>query len=403
MCYRKVMSLASSICGHPLQLVTISCGPMPSTVSSELISIIIDSLHSDKHALVQCSRVSTAFYGAAQIQLYASISLSSGYAGPLNSIPHIRCRRLLRTLSDSRRLTSYIDELHVLNGAWTLAEPSFPRLLVLIAARGALKVFRYGYRYPFVYQTSWREFNFLLQSALYAIFKCPSLHSLSLEGILLSTFPNDLLATITQLRHLAMRAPVSWSMTSNNIHSEMPFVQVPFNSSQNNSQLTFLESLAFYADGANILGYLTKPRCPLKLSRLRKLEIGKILWDTTTLIPWLFDQVAQTLEDLHWVKPRTDSPIYGTFYWLSRRMPFTDTHISISSVYDRPQSVIERTFLGIYCYAHRNRGFHSIPQRLGLSTKCWTNHRFPCARAASFQLGPRQTISLDWTTRCHIV
>ncbi|KAG6897623.1 hypothetical protein C0992_012852 [Termitomyces sp. T32_za158] len=99
----------------------------------------------------------------------------------------------------------------------------------------------------------------------------------------------------------------------------MPFLQVPFESSQKNLQPTFLESLAFYGDGANILGYLMKPGCPLKLSRLRKLEIGKIIWDAITLIPWLFDQVAQTLEDLHWVKPQSNSPIYGLHRLLNVR------------------------------------------------------------------------------------
>ena len=272
------MELPARQAGRPKKEI----GTMPRPViSQDIIDQVVYALRDDRATLLRCCTVSRSFLIPSRKQLFFYVEI--GYSHRTNSL-------LIHVLSIHPEYLSYIRILRIrARGIEIFEKPSFVRLIEDLADRRVLQAFR------LVVSCSWEALSVPIQAALVRLFQSPSLHTINSRGMCSHTFPVHVLGLATGLQHLNMRGHPRRSCRHRTVVSPM-IPPLPSAASHG----IYLESLEMILEpeADALVGYLSHPDCPLKITRLRELRIHSSYCLPTTAT--VLKGASQSLESLIW-------------------------------------------------------------------------------------------------------
>jgi len=259
---------------------------MPRLIHQDIIDQVISALRDDRATLLRCCTVSHSFLIPSRKQLFFDLTIPHFYSGTyryLNSLIHV--------LSIHPEYISYIRVLRLERlEIETIEKPCFIRLIKDIADRRALRVFRLEIRH------AWEALSVPIQTALTRLFQSPTLHTI-VSHMCGYTFPVHVLGLATGLRHLNFICDHRLSCCH---PTDVSPVILPLPSPA--SPDIYLESLQiiFETNAPALVGYLSRPDCPLKISQLRQLQIHSN-YRLPTAAETVMKGASRSLESLIWI------------------------------------------------------------------------------------------------------
>jgi len=256
---------------------------MSRPIHQDIIDQVIYALRDDRATLLRCCTVSHSFLNPSRKHLFFDTEISHfRNAKSLKSLIHV--------LSIHPEYLSYIRILRI----WGLEvgahkKPAFVRLIEGIADRRVLRVF------SLEMNRSWEALSVPMQTALARLLRSPSLHTI-VSRMCGHTFPVHVLGLATGLRHLDFIGDHSWSCRHTTDVSPMT-LPLPSPASPN----IYLESLqlTFETNEPALVGYLSRPDCPLKMSQLRQLWIHSN-YRLPTAAATVMKDASRSLESFIW-------------------------------------------------------------------------------------------------------
>ena len=255
--------------------------PRP-VIHQDIIDQVIYALRDDRAALRRCCTVSHSFLIPSLKQLFYDIEIN--YPPLLNGLIHV--------LSIHPEYLSYI---RILCLSWleieTVEKASFIRLIEDLANRRVLRIFTFRIHH------SWEALSVPIQAALIRLFQCPSLHTIN-SHMCRYTFPVSILGLSIGLRHLNFFD--DWHNSSCRHPAAVSPMIIPSPSAA--SHEIYLESIkvGLQTNAPALVGYLSRPNCPLKISQLRELRI-RSHYPLATAAAIVMNGASRSLESFIWV------------------------------------------------------------------------------------------------------
>ena len=272
--------------------------------SSRMINIPLDIIHSivhhvrnDPSTLKQWSTISRSFLIPCRKHLFSTIHLSHGEDPPSPS----PCTRLYETLHHNPQLVHNIRTLHVANDAdWTLKDPSFPKLMGIIADQGTLREFSFNMRG--CGSTHWpTSFPDTHQSAVYNLLGTTGLETVRFYNFCL-LFPIEAIGACPSLRRLEYFGDISCHQTVD--HARPADLSYVLPSSTPGTQRPAIKFLSFNdATSQRLEKYLCSEACPLDITQLRSLSVHGSSDASFLAAQTLTTASSDTLTALSWKFP----------------------------------------------------------------------------------------------------
>ena len=278
---------------------------MPRQVLQDIIELVIYELRDDRATLLKCCTVSHSFLTPSLKQLFFDIEIPN-YRGAsiLASLNHV--------LSIHPGYLSYIRILRISGFNMGLYKRRFLRLVEAIADRGVLRVFRL--RMTRSSGGVWEALPVPIRAVFARLFQSPNLHTISLSNMCGYTFPLHLLGLATGLRHLDFVGDHDSSCHHPTVVSPM-IHPLPSAASYD----VYLESLqmTLQTNASALVGYLSRPDCPLKISQLRELWIDRATGPhhLPATVATVVKGASRSLESFIWIM----DTCYGMLIDLSAR------------------------------------------------------------------------------------
>lgn len=294
---------------------------------------IVYYFRDDSASLKAYSTTSRSFRTSCRRHLFSAIHLSGPVVDGNSNCRRssTSCERLYTVLHNNPELLRYIRSLNIVNNLqWILDEPTFPKLLHLVADH-ASALNRFVFDMEGCNQGGhWSAFLDEYQSALYSLLSPDRSSSSALELVSLrnvcALFPPAVLGGCPRLRHLGFNGDLGClevlvrllSMGDNPPPFAFPDVSSIAEASAAVTRRIPLDSVAFNdAMGTGLRGYLSDQRFPLDITRIRILYCDGVGEDTLFVLQALSSASAQTLLVLQWDVPHYYTPPLAGFFTLA--------------------------------------------------------------------------------------
>ncbi|GLB44931.1 hypothetical protein LshimejAT787_1900090 [Lyophyllum shimeji] len=289
----------------PLDMTSSSNKSLP----ADIFWAILEELAEDHESLKHCATVSRLFLRFSRKHLFRVIKLKF----VMRSGRH-PCARLHSVLSSHPEVASFIQELGITAGKWSLVQPTLPLLLHQIATANSLRVLFFSSWEG----VGWTMFGPLLQDAVCALLGSTRLVTLNFSTPLTWDLPVAIFAIPPALKKLTFIQ--LWPEQT--VSEDRRILRLPTMQPRAPTKLRTLVLAGRLAE--KLVRYLTQPHCPIQLSELRELRVIDRAGEMVELAGAIMTAAEASLEHLVWLsqnkKLRDSDLIESTVQLDMRRM-----------------------------------------------------------------------------------